>query len=181
MLIGFEKEVKELKATLKRQKYELERKLQFKREGIDEERAALSTAIENKGREITKLREAPAMNAKAEKVKEKTIKELEEDKERYSKTLAGLEGELEAIGGVITPEEARELILQKLHDLINNELLRYLNAEKRALVAAFEKLWDKYAVSAREIEREREATMRELNNHLERLGYLLDEFAVAQA
>jgi type I restriction enzyme M protein len=178
---GFEKEVKDLKATLKRQKYELERKLQFKREGIDEERAALSIAIENKQREITRLLDAPAINAKAKKAREKTIKGLEEDKERYSKTLAGLEGELEAIGGVITAEEARELILQKLHDLINNELLRYLNAEKRALVAAFEKLWDKYAVSARAIESEREATMRELKDFLMKLGYLADEFAVAQA
>src|SRR5207237_7626329 len=178
---GFEKEVKDLKTTVKRQKYELERKLQFKREGIDDERAALSLAIENKQREITKLLDTPALNAKAEKTRQKTIKSLEEAKERYSKTLAGLEGELESIGGMIMPEEARELILQKLHDLINNELLRYLNAEKRALVAAFEKLWDKYAVSARAIESEREATMRELNDFLTKLGYLLDEFAVAQA
>lgn len=73
------------------------------------------------------------------------------------------------------------MILQKLHDLINNELLRYLNAEKRALVATFEKLWDKYAVSAREIERVREATMRELNDYLTKLGYLPDELAAAQA
>jgi type I restriction enzyme M protein len=178
---GFEKEVKGLKATLRRQKFELERKLQFKREGIDEERAALTVATENKQREIAKLLDAPAINTKAEKARQKTIKSLEEDKERYSKTLAGLEGELEAIGGVITTEEARELILQKLHDLINNELLRYLNAEKRALVAAFEKLWDKYAVSAQTIESEREATMRELNDYLTKLGYLLDEFVVAQA
>ena len=177
----FEKEVKDLKATLKRQRYELERKLQFKREGIDEERAALAIAIENKRREITRLRDAPAINAKAEKAREKAINSLEEDTARYSKTLAGLEGELDAIGGVITAEEARELILQKLHDLINNELLRYLNAEKRALLATFEKMWDKYAVSARTIESEREATMRELNDYLTKLGYLIDEFAVAQS
>ena len=71
--------------------------------------------------------------------------------------------------------------MKKLYDLINNELARYLNAEKRATIAVFEKLWDKYAVSARSIERERDATMRQLNSYLTKLGYLVEEFAGAEA
>jgi len=177
----FEKEVKNFKADLKRQKYELERKVHFKREGIDDEREALTGAMGNKQREITELLGAAAPNAKAEKSRQQKTKSLEEDKARYAKTLAGLEQELAAIGGVITAEEARELILLKLHDLINNELLRYLNAEKRALVAAFEKLWDKYAVSAAQIESRREAAITELKGYLMELGYLVEAFEAAQA
>jgi type I restriction enzyme M protein len=50
--------------------------------------------------------------------------------------------------------------------------MRYLNAEKRALINVFEKLWDKYAVSAQELEQEREAIMLDLNNFLVRLGFI---------
>ena len=171
-ITDFEKEVKDLKAALKRLRYELERKLNFKREGIDDERELLTNAIADKHREIESLQNASTANAKDKKARQKKIKDLEERKENYLQTLANLEQELEAIGGVITAEEARELILQKLHDLINNELVRYLNAEKRALVAAFEKLWDKYAVSASQIETEREQTVKTLDDFLARLGYL---------
>ena len=177
----FEREVKDLKADLKRKRYELERKVQFKREGIDDEREALTIAIENKQKEITNLLDTVASNARSEKARQKKIKGLEEDKERYKKTLAGLEQELAAINGVITTEEAKELILLKLHDLINNELLRYLNAEKRALLAVFEKLWNKYAVSAAQIETQRQEAIEELNGFLTELGYLVEEFEVAQA
>ncbi|MGB0849419.1 MAG: N-6 DNA methylase, partial [Thiolinea sp.] len=91
-------------------------------------------------------------------------------------TLTAQEGQLdqlmEAIGGRITAAEAKTLILKKLHDLINNELNRYLNAEKRALVAIAENWWDKYAVSGRELEEQRKHTLAELNGFLGKLGYL---------
>jgi type I restriction enzyme M protein len=50
-------------------------------------------------------------------------------------------------------------------------LNRYLNAEKRSLIAGVEKLWDKYAVSSRELEKERSETLKTLNGFLEALGY----------
>lgn len=76
------------------------------------------------------------------------------------------------IGGIISTDDARRLILQKHFDLINTQLHRYLAAEKRALAAAYENLWDKYAVSARSIEAKREQTMAELNDFLTQLGYV---------
>ncbi len=52
------------------------------------------------------------------------------------------------------------------------DLNSYLNAEKRGLVAAAENLWDKYAVSGRElVERECPETLKTLDGFLRTLGY----------
>jgi type I restriction enzyme M protein len=51
-------------------------------------------------------------------------------------------------------------------------VIRYLNGAKRALIALVEKLWDKYAVSSRELEAERAQTLGELNEFLVKLGYV---------
>jgi type I restriction enzyme M protein len=79
---------------------------------------------------------------------------------------------LKEIGGTITVEESQRLILKKHFDIINDQLQRYLNAEKRALVGAYENLFDKYFTSAQAIEQKRDSTMAELNGFLTRLNYL---------
>lgn len=79
---------------------------------------------------------------------------------------------LKSIGGIISDNESQKLILKKHFDLINTQLQRYLNTEKRILVSAFENLWDKYAVSAQSIENTREETMQDLNDFLTALNYL---------
>jgi type I restriction enzyme M protein len=56
--------------------------------------------------------------------------------------------------------------------LVLDQLNRYLNAEKRALVEAFENLWDKYAVPADALELEREGTMQTLRGFLKQLEYV---------
>jgi len=86
--------------------------------------------------------------------------------------LDSLDNVLEKIGGMISTEEAQKLILKKHFYIINNQLQRYLNAEKRALISAYENLWDKYAVSAQSIEEKRRETMDELNEFLTALKYL---------
>lgn len=86
--------------------------------------------------------------------------------------LNSIDALLETIGGIITTEESQKLILKKHFDIINDQLLRYLNAEKRALIAAYENLFDKYFSSAQAIEQKREGTMNELNDFLTQLNYL---------
>lgn len=76
------------------------------------------------------------------------------------------------IGGMITIEEAQKLILKKHFDIINNQLQRYLNAEKRALIVAYENLFDKYFVSLDIIEKDRKNIMKELDDFLVILNYL---------
>jgi len=86
--------------------------------------------------------------------------------------LDSIDALLEEIGGMITKEESQKLILKKHFDIINDQLQRYLNAEKRALIAAYENLFDKYYTSAQAIEQKRESTMKELNDFLTQLNYL---------
>jgi type I restriction enzyme M protein len=100
------------------------------------------------------------------------VKNLKEDTLKMDQRLAGLDAFLENIGGVITAEECKTLILQKHNTLVQQELLKYLNAEKRKLVAGIEKLWDKYAVPAQTLERQRQESLEKLNTFLTQLNYL---------
>jgi type I restriction enzyme M protein len=59
-----------------------------------------------------------------------------------------------------------------LHDLASEQLERYLNAGKRALIQSVELLWDKYAVSSRVLETDRTATLAALDGFLKGLGYI---------
>lgn len=88
------------------------------------------------------------------------------------KKLASIDTLLLEIGGMITTEESQKLILKKHFDIINDQLQRYLNAEKRTLVAAYENLYDKYYTSAKAIEQSREQTMAELQDFLTQLNYV---------
>ena len=46
------------------------------------------------------------------------------------------------------------------------------NSEKRWLIAVVENLWDKYAVSIRDLENQRVETLKTLDGFLKGLGYL---------
>jgi len=82
-----------------------------------------------------------------------------------------IDGLLTEIGGQISDTESKKLILKKHYDLINDQLQRYLSKEIRILVAAYQNLWDKYAVSAQSLEEKREETMTDLNQFLTALNY----------
>jgi type I restriction enzyme M protein len=102
----------------------------------------------------------------------KQFNSLNKDKGIISLKLSRLDNLLIAVGGMISIDDAQKLILKKHFDIINNQLQRYLNAEKRALIGAYENLFDKYYVSADSIEIYRNKTMKELNDFLTDLKYL---------
>lgn len=102
----------------------------------------------------------------------KTYSSRTKDKAILQAKLNSLDKLLADIGGIISTEECQKLILKKHFDIINNQLQRYLNAEKRALVAAYENLYDKYFISAQQIDGKRSDTMKELNDFLKQLNYL---------
>lgn len=171
-----ESEVKKHKDEARQLRAELKKKIEWKRDGTDEEVEYVRGLIAQNEQEAAELKTNPPANKRALKAHAGKVEALGRDREKLGRRLAELQ-EFK----VITPEESKALILKKLYDLINNELARYLNTEKRATVAVFERLWDKYAVSARAIERERDATVKELDGYLTKLGYLTAEFATAQA
>ncbi|WP_038065190.1 type I restriction-modification system subunit M [Thermodesulfovibrio thiophilus] len=71
----------------------------------------------------------------------------------------------------LTDEEAKELILDKFYELINEKLKKYLKAEKRELIKLFEKLWDKYNIPLFTLKEQRDIEISKLNQFLEKLGY----------
>ena len=165
VISAIEKRLKDSRATLKTKTSELELKLQLKRLGAEEFKA--------ENQELLRQVETQLANLDAAKKDDKKkITALNKDKAALQVRLTKTDALLAAIGGRLTEEEARNLILKKLYDLAVNELTRYLNAEKRSLIAGVEKLWDKYAVSSQQLEREREETLKTLDGFLKDLGYL---------
>jgi type I restriction enzyme M protein len=162
---AIETRIKTHKAALKTKQDELELKLRLKRIGGDEAKAETKELIAQAEAAVKGLN--PAV-----KEEKKKLTALQKDQAALEKRLARIDDLLKAIGGQLTEADAKRLILKKLHDLANKELLRYLNAEKRALLAIVENLWDKYAVSSQTLEAERENTLASLKGFLTGLGYL---------
>jgi type I restriction enzyme M protein len=160
-----ETRLKEHRDTLRQKQAELKFRLMLKRIGGDEAKAETRELLAQAAEAMAGL------NPNTKEGKRK-LNALQKDQAALERRLARIDAVLEAIGGQIGEDEAKGLILRKLHDLANKELLRYLNAEKRGLVAIVENFWDKYALSNKGLESERIQTLSELNGFLEKLGYL---------
>lgn len=164
VITDIENRIKLLKNTLKEQQSQLELKLRLKRVGDEEFKAETIELLEQVQNQLMGLN----ASKKEEKAK---INALNKDKKALEIKLSYPEGLLTEIGGQLRDEEAKKLILKKLYDWVSEQLTRYLNGEKRGLVAKVENLWDKYAVSSQEMEAQREQTLGELNEFLVKLGY----------
>lgn len=71
----------------------------------------------------------------------------------------------------IDRDEARRVILDRLHRLLVQTYEGYLRADQRACFAALENLHAKYAVTAKAIEANRDAEAAKLNAFFAELGY----------
>ncbi len=164
VITDIENRIKLLKNTLKEQQIQLELKLRLKRVGDEEFKAETIELLEQVQNQLMGLN----ASKKEEKAK---INALNKDKKALEIKLSYPEGLLTEVGGQLRDEEAKKLILKKLYDWVSEQLTRYLNGEKRGLVAKVENLWDKYAVSSQEMESQREQTLGQLNEFLVKLGY----------
>lgn len=164
-IAGIEKRIRDGKAQLKELTSELELKLRLKRHGADDVIAETKTLIEQAEEQLATLDPA----RKGEKRK---VTALKKDIVSLNTRLTEADAALAAIGGRLTEEEAKVLILKKLYDLAARELDRYVSAETRVLVLAIDNLWNKYAISRRELEADADATLTALTGYLTRLGYL---------
>jgi len=68
-------------------------------------------------------------------------------------------------------DEARKVIVERLHRLLVSTYESYLRADQRACLAALENLHTKYAVTARDIEQRRDAASKKLAGFFKELGY----------
>ena len=165
VLKAIETQIKKDRAALKDKTVELKLKLQFKRLGNQDQQAKTRARIKQVDARLADLNPE-------NKGDKKKITDLNKKKNELAKRIAHADALLAQIGGQLSEEKARELILAKLYDIAHAELERYLDAEKRGLVLGIENLWDKYAVSSQELEAERDATLRTLDGFLQELGYL---------
>ena len=78
---------------------------------------------------------------------------------------------VEAARAKISRDEARQVIVERLGRLLLESYRAYLRADQRACIAAIENLWNKYAVTAKEIEVERNAASKQLHEFLVELRY----------
>lgn len=163
-ITAIEKRIKDAKVTLNAKADALELKLQLKRLGGED------FTVES----LELIRQVDAQLAGFDpkgKTDNRKITALIKDKETILARIAKTDAILSEIGGQLSDEEARRLILKKLYDIAHTELDRYLNAEKRVLVQAIENLWEKYAVSNAMIGAEQETTLEALAGFLSDLGY----------
>lgn len=162
---AIEKRIKDAKVEHRQKQVELEFKLELKRLGADDLKAETAILIQQADTRLAEL----DPKKKADK---KVITALNKDKEALNARLTRVDAVLKEIGGQISEEDARRLILKKIYDIARAELDRYLNAEKRVLVHAVENLWDKYAVAADALEDQRTSTLATMGGYLTGLGYL---------
>jgi type I restriction enzyme M protein len=72
----------------------------------------------------------------------------------------------------LSPEAAAELLLTILHNDMRAIVERYIAAQRKAIVAAFENWWDKYRVTLTEIEGKRDEAAKALQGFLKGLRYV---------
>jgi type I restriction enzyme M protein len=105
----------------------------------------------------------------------KKIKSLKTDKSKANKALKKAQTELQkkidAIRKELTPEQCETLVMELLREGFVAELDKYLKAELDKAVKAVHHLWDKYAVSAKQLTDTRTAAEDRLKSFLRELGY----------
>jgi len=105
----------------------------------------------------------------------KEIAALKKKINAQKKKVRTIEGEqqdlIERLRTTLPEDESKTLILAQLKERLEAGLERYLTQSRRELVAAYENWWDKYRVTAREIEAERDAAKERLDTYLRELGY----------
>ncbi|HEB57365.1 MAG TPA: restriction endonuclease subunit S [Gammaproteobacteria bacterium] len=100
---------------------------------------------------------------------------LEDEVKTLRSTIKGIEDKrdelVQSAREKISTDEARTVIIERLRQLLMNLYGAYLRADQRACIKAIENLWDKYAVTAKTIEAERDAASEQLQAFLVELGY----------
>lgn len=102
----------------------------------------------------------------------KMFAKLQKEVVKIQHVISGYDAIMASIGGQITEEETRMLILQKHYNIIADQLNRYTEQELREVIVACEHLHDKYATSAQQIAEDRNSVMKELNDIFKKLNYV---------
>lgn len=149
-------------AELEAKKTELDSQLKAASPTKGEEDDEADNATESVDEENT-ADEAQLKAWKAELTKVK--KQLKTQQENFASHLN------QAVDG-LDEEQAAELLLTILENDMQAIVERYIAAQRKLIVAAFENWWDKYRVTLNEIEQKRDAAALALQVFLKGLGYV---------
>ena len=148
-------QVKELKAKLKQLRGEM--KLAKRDPGMGDWRA-----LEKKVNAIeTQIARHKALEDEAKQLKA----DLRAGEKKKEELVAAAREKIDS-------NEARKVIVERLRRLLVQTYEAYLRADQRACLAALENLHLKYAVTAEEIEKQRDAATKKLKDFLTELGYV---------
>jgi type I restriction enzyme M protein len=98
-------------------------------------------------------------------------KELAEAKRKAQKLKGELDARLAWRRAELRADDCRRLALDILRDDLAAQLERYVTAHRQQVIAAVENWWDKYRVTLRAIEAERDAAVSRLAEFMRGLGY----------
>lgn len=102
-------------------------------------------------------------------------KALEDEVKTMRDTIKGIENKREELvlsaRAKISKDEARIVIVERLHQLLLDAYQAYLRADQRACIKSIENLWSKYAVTAKQIEAARDEAAGQFQAFLVELGY----------
>lgn len=105
----------------------------------------------------------------------KTHKLLEDEVKTLRATIKASETKREELvqsaRAKISSDEARTVIVERLHQRLITTYAAYLRADQRACIKAIENLWSKYFVTAKTIETKRDEASHKLKAFLVELGY----------
>jgi len=167
-----EDQIKALKQRFAECSNQLVTKIEMKRYGNDELKVYYTEQMNSVQVELEELLLKPQPTAQKEKTAYNKQKNLHHaNLALLGVKLANADTILNSIGGMMNEDECRELILEKHHHLIGTELERYLSAEKRQIISLIDNLWDKYAVSHKDILNDRDTTHATLSEYLTELKY----------
>lgn len=131
---------------------------------LEEKKEAVSARIEEERAEAEANEEeysAPKQYKDEIKATDKALKAKKE----------ALEAKIGAWRENCTNEQVKALVELEWKQKMVDYVEKYFKRERQALVAIFENLFDKYRVSAKEIENERDASSDRLSAFLKELGY----------
>lgn len=93
-------------------------------------------------------------------------------RKQHKAKVANFENRLNSAVDALDEPAAAELVGTILHNDLKGILERYIRQQRQQVIAAFETWWDKYRVTLADIEAERDAAAKELQQYLEGLGYV---------
>ena len=93
-------------------------------------------------------------------------------RKQHKVKVASFETHINAAVDALDEPAAAALVGDILHNELKGILERYIRQQRQQVIAAFVTWWDKYRVTLADIETERDAAARELQQYLEGLGYV---------